>query len=124
MAQENLKRLSKVELLEMLLAQSRRVEELEQQVERLKARLADRTLIVEESGDLATACLRINGVFEAAQAAADQYLDNIAQICDRKRAAAELEALRIMQQARDDSMAQKLEWCEKGDRFDEGQKKT
>ena len=34
-------------------------------------------LLLSEAGSIAEAALRLNGVFEAAQAAADQYLDSV-----------------------------------------------
>lgn len=37
-----------------------------------------------EAGSIAEAALRINKVFEAAQQAADQYLENIRQHADRR----------------------------------------
>jgi cell division septum initiation protein DivIVA len=98
---QKLKHLRKVELMEMLLAQSRRVEELERQVEALQSQLASRTLQVEQAGDLANACIQVNGVLRAAQAAADQYLENIRLCCDRQKAEAESEAVRILQDARE-----------------------
>jgi hypothetical protein len=42
----------------------------------------DNKIDIEESGSIAEAALKINGVFEAAQAAADQYLDNIIRMHD------------------------------------------
>ena len=57
--------------------QTRRVRELEKENEELKAALEDRRILIEQSGSLAEASLKLNKVFEAAQAAADQYLENI-----------------------------------------------
>ena len=81
MTDKELKKLSRSELLEMLIIQSKRVDELEklnQSLERaLEEERANRTIMLEEAGSIAEAALRLNGIFEAAQAAADQYLENI-----------------------------------------------
>ena len=80
MTDKDLKRLRRDELLEMLIAQSKRTEQLEREREEARAALQSRDIFLEEAGSIAEAALRINGVFEAAQAAAQQYLDNIRRI--------------------------------------------
>lgn len=72
-----MKRLSRRELLEMLIIQTRKVEQLETQLAAANEKLASKMLMIEESGSLAEAVLRLNGVFEAAESAAQQYLENI-----------------------------------------------
>ena len=73
MTDKDLKRLRRDELLEMLIAQSKRTEQLERELEEARAALQSRDIFLEEAGSIAEAALRINGVFEAAQAAAQQY---------------------------------------------------
>ncbi len=82
MTENELKKLSRKQLLELLLQQAERVEELEAEVEALQAKLEDKTVGVSQSGSIAEAALKLNGVFEAAQAAADQYLENIKRLHD------------------------------------------
>lgn len=77
MENKELRRLSRTDLLEMLLDLSRENEQLKQEVEELRKQLNDRYIAVEEMGSLAEAALKLNGVFEAAQAACDQYIENI-----------------------------------------------
>ena len=77
MTDKELKRLSRAELLELLLAQTKETERLARELEKAEQMLADRQLQVKEAGDIAHAALAVNGVMEAAQAAAQQYLDNI-----------------------------------------------
>jgi hypothetical protein len=92
MTDKDLKRLRRDELLEMLIAQSKRTEQLERELDEARAALQSRDIFLEETGSIAEAALRINGVFEAAQAAAQQYLDNIRRISGvRPEAAAEPE---------------------------------
>ena len=77
MTDKELKKLSRAELLEMLLAQSKEKQRLEEELAEARKKLEDREIRIAESGSLAEAALKLNGVFEAAQAAADQYLENI-----------------------------------------------
>lgn len=77
MTEKELRRLSRTDLLEMLLEQSKEVQRLQQELEETKQKLEDRRLMEKEAGSIAEAALRINKVFEAAQQAADQYLENI-----------------------------------------------
>lgn len=78
MTNKELKRLSRAELLELLLMQTRETEKLRSQLEHAQQKLRDRQLAIEKSGDLAQAVLAINGVMESANAAAQQYLLNMA----------------------------------------------
>lgn len=84
MTEKDLKRLSRAELLEMLIAQSKRADELQGKLEKAEAELNSRQLKVNEAGSIAEASLRLNGVFEAAQAASQQYLENIRMLKDRQ----------------------------------------
>lgn len=77
MTEKELHKLKRGELLEMMLAQSREIDALRLRVGELEAKLADREIRIRQSGSIAEAALKLNGVFEAAQAAADQYLENI-----------------------------------------------
>ena len=79
MTDKELKKLNKSELLELLTIQSAENERLKRQLEEVQQKLEDRTILIERSGSIAEAALRINEVFEAAQKAADQYLYNIEQ---------------------------------------------
>ena len=78
MTDKELKKLSRAELLELLLFQTRETERLRGLLEAAEAALADRRVRMDRAGDLAKAMLDINGVMEAAQAAANQYLENMA----------------------------------------------
>lgn len=77
MTDKELKRLSRSELLEMLIAQMEENEMLRQNLEEAEAALADRKIIIDQAGTLAEAALQLNGIFEAADRAARQYLENI-----------------------------------------------
>ena len=77
MTEKELRRLRRSDLLELLLDQSRENENLRQDLALVRAQLADRTIQIENAGSLADAALALNGVFQAAEAACGQYLDNI-----------------------------------------------
>lgn len=80
MTEKELRRLTRADLMEMLLEQSKELEKTRAQLERAQQALADRKIKIEQAGSLAEAALQLNGVFEAAQKAADQYLENVTQM--------------------------------------------
>lgn len=82
MTDKDLKRLSRADLLEMLLEQSKEVERLKLQNQKLTEQLEDRRIMIDQAGSIAEAALQLNQVFEAAQQAADQYLENIRRLCE------------------------------------------
>ena len=77
MTERELKRLSRADLLAMMLSLSKENAQLRQQLEQMEQQLSNRTIAIQESGSLAEASLRLNGLFEAAQAACEQYTENI-----------------------------------------------
>ena len=77
MTDKELRRLSRSELLEMLIAQTEENRQLKIRLERAEAQLRDRRIAVEKAGSLAEAALQLNRVFEAADKAAQQYLENV-----------------------------------------------
>ena len=77
MLEKELKKLSRRELLEILIMQSKRVEKLEAQLAEANRKLEDRRIRLEKVGSIAEAALALNNVFEAAQRAAEQYLENV-----------------------------------------------
>ena len=108
MTDKELKRLSRSELLEMLIAQMKENEALQSRLELAEAQLNDRQIAVEKAGTLAEASLSLNGVFEAAEAAAQQYLENIERmsgqqetICRDMQAEAEAKAAEIVREAQE-----------------------
>ena len=82
MTNKELKKLSRAELLEMLIAQSREVAALKEQLNCAEEQLKNRQILIENAGSIAEASLQLNGVFEAAQNAAAQYLENMQRQAD------------------------------------------
>ena len=77
MTDKELRRLSRRQLLEMLVIQKKENTRLRQELERARAALIERRIAIDQSGTMAEAALRLNQVFEAADRAAKQYLQNI-----------------------------------------------
>lgn len=84
MTEEDLKKLRRSDLLELLIAQERENEQLRAQVTRLKERLENREIDLDQAGSIAEAAMRLNGVFQAAQDAAAQYLENVQRLSGRQ----------------------------------------
>lgn len=82
MTSKELKKLTRSELLKMLIARSKEVSALKEQLDTANKSLSDRKIILENAGSIAEASLQLNGVFEAAQNAAEQYLENIQKQAD------------------------------------------
>lgn len=59
-----------------------KIAELRQEIEDMKK---SRAIELEDAGSIAEAAIRINGVFEAAQKAAEQYLMNVRELSERER---------------------------------------
>ncbi|HIW74671.1 MAG TPA: hypothetical protein H9684_10130 [Firmicutes bacterium] len=106
MTENELRSLGRKELLEMMIEQGKELEALKQEHGRemeflkterenerkaLKKELEDaqkalqnREIAINEAGSIAVAALQINGIFEAAQAASQQYIENIRSLNDRQ----------------------------------------
>ena len=77
MAKNDLKKLGRTDLLRLRLEAEEENDRLKEQVAELRAQLDDRSLRMENCGDLAAAALELNGVFAAAEEACRQYTENI-----------------------------------------------
>ena len=74
MTEKELRKLSRYQLLELLVMQTERVEKLQKQLEQAEAQFNDQDIRLTALGSIAEASMQLSGVFEAAQAAADSYL--------------------------------------------------
>lgn len=77
MERKELSKLKRVDLLEVLLSLSKENEELQRKLAEAEQKLADKEIKIAKAGSMAEAALLLNGVFEAADAAASQYLENL-----------------------------------------------
>ena len=64
---KELKKMSRKELLEILLEQAKRIEELENKIEKLNEKLESKKVIFKNAGSLADASLQLSGIFNVAQ---------------------------------------------------------
>ena len=109
MTDKELKRLSRVELIDIIYELQKQKEAADAQVSQLQDQLNTRELHIAEAGSIAEAAISVNGVFEAAQAAADQYLFSIKAATanmSEKMEAAEKQRQSILQAA--EQQAQKI----------------
>ena len=84
MKEKDLKRLSRADLLEMLIEQSQEVQKLRERLDAAEAELKKREIAISNAGSIAEASLMLNGVFEAAQAACREYVENTHKYCERR----------------------------------------
>lgn len=84
MTDKELKKLSRSELLELMLEQSREIDRLQEELAETKEALQERNLKIESCGSIAEAAAEVNSLFHAAQRAADMYLLNVQRICAEK----------------------------------------
>lgn len=87
MTEKELRRLSRRELLEMLITRTIENERLTEELQQARKELSDRELIQDRAGSMAEAALQLNGVFEAADRAAREYLGNIRRMVEESRSA-------------------------------------
>lgn len=109
MTDKELKHLSRVELIDIIYELQKQKEAADAQVSQLQDQLNTRELHIAEAGSIAEAAISVNGVFEAAQAAADQYLFSIKAATanmSEKMEAAEKQRQSILQAA--EQQAQKI----------------
>ncbi len=107
MTDKELRRLRRVDLLEMLVEQMKENAALQKQNEELQAGLEERRIKLSNAGSIAEAALQLSGVFESAQEACDRYLESVRAMdseMERVRkeriaeVTAECDALRAMRQ--------------------------
>ena len=84
MTDRELRKLSRTDLLEMLVDLSEELNRTKQQLEAAEEKLNKRQILIDNAGSIAEASLQLNGVFEAAEAAGEQYVENIRNLSDRQ----------------------------------------
>ena len=84
MTSNELKRMNRTELLQMMLLLAEENEQLKAQLAQVQEQLDEKNLKCEKAGSLAEAALQVNGVFEAAEKAARQYVQGVEQMYRQK----------------------------------------
>lgn len=81
---KNYSKLSKTELLELLIAESEKNERLEAELTELKTKLSSRDFQINNAGSIAEAALAVSGIFDAAEEACAQYKENIRRLSEEQ----------------------------------------
>lgn len=83
MNNKELRKLNRKELLEIILDQAKRINELEDKLKKTQTKLESRKIAIDEVGSIAEAALKLNGIFDSAQETADLYLTNAKDKCKK-----------------------------------------
>ena len=93
MVDKALRKMSRSDLLELLISQMKENEKLrvqlketEEQLKFANEQLMDKKICIFNAGSMAEASLMLNGVFEAADAACKQYVESIKELNERQLA--------------------------------------
>lgn len=81
MNDKELRKASRKELLEIILAQTNRIEELEIALDDVSKKLNSKKIIMKESGSLAEAIIKLSEIFEHADLVAEEYLEKVKENC-------------------------------------------
>jgi len=95
MTDKDIRKLNRLELLELMVSISEENETLKKKIDTMQEKLDAREIEISSAGSIAEASLELSGVFEAAQDAADRYIENIRKSSEaaKKTAKAEADAL-------------------------------
>ena len=99
MTEKELRKLNRYQLLELLIIQTERADTLQKKLENAEAEMNDKSIRLSVLGSIAEASLQLGGVFEAAQKAADLYLDAAKKKAEEMEAEARQKALFIIEEA-------------------------
>lgn len=99
MTEKELKKLTRYQLLELLIVQTERADKLQQELEVLQKQLNDQAIRATVVGSIAEEAMQLSGVFEAAQKAADLYLETIQKKAEGIVQEAEEKARQLLQDA-------------------------
>ena len=103
MTDKEIRRLRREDLLQILIDQQKRIDEMTAELESCHSELENRRITVANAGSMAEAALALNQVFDKASQAAQQYEDEMRLRCDEAKQQAEREAEQIVSQAREEA---------------------
>jgi hypothetical protein len=78
----------------MLVEQAKQIDSLKEQLKFAESKLDQRDIQIKEAGNIAEAALRLNGIFEDAQAASEQYVYSLQALYAREH-----ELCRLMEES-------------------------
>ena len=76
--EKELRKMSRVELIEIIYALEQSEEKLQKEKEELENQLSERRILLSEAGSIAEAAMGLSRIFQTAQETADQYLNSVA----------------------------------------------
>lgn len=100
MTEKDLKKLNRYQLLEMLIIQTERADALQKELDQVQEKLDSRDVQMTVVGSIAEASMQLSGVFEAAQNAADIYMNAVKERAAAIEAEAEEKAQAIVEEAK------------------------
>ena len=100
MTEKELKKLNRYQLLELLIMQITRTDQLQKELEEVQNKLNSREMDLASVGSIAEASVRISGLLEAAQEAADMYTEASNKRIEKMEKAAKRRADKIIEDAR------------------------
>lgn len=110
---KELKKLKRKDLLEIVLEQTKRIEELEDELSKVNKKLEDKKIIIEQSGSIAEATVKLSDIFNKAQLLADDYVKNVKENINKyqkkKEKEIDREKEKIIKKVKKDSEKIKLE---------------
>lgn len=99
LTEKDLKKLNRYQLLELLIVQTDRADKLQAKLDAAEKQLENQELHISSLGSIAEASLQLNGVFRAAQDAADMYIGAAKKRAEEIEDAAHKKAAEILLQA-------------------------
>ena len=100
MTKKELRRLRRADLLEMLIRQSTELQECREKLAAAEDALQKRELALDKAGSIAEAALQLNGVFDAAELACREYIENVRLLCRRQEAESREKAEALLAETR------------------------
>jgi hypothetical protein len=99
MAKNDLRRLRRQDLLEMLVELSEENRQLREKMEQLEEQLQDRTIRIEKAGSLADAAMQLTGIFQSAEEACGLYIHNTRLRCQELEEKTRARCQELLEQA-------------------------
>lgn len=84
MTEKDLRKLTRLDLLDMLIEQSTELQNVKARLAQAEAKLEDREITIDEAGSIAEAALQLNDVYAVTEATCRQYLDNVRLLTERQ----------------------------------------
>lgn len=84
MDNRELRKLGRKDLLEIILEQTKRIEKLELDYEKVKKELNEKKILIQNAGSIAEASLALSSIFESADEAAKTFINNVEEFAKQE----------------------------------------